>query len=143
MPRRKKKFGASKKVASATKETKETKEESLFAKVYADETNTSDLVVVFEKVLCVRVLVFERISLCQCRSTYCVAEQESVDHRSSVLCLRIPFQLYFQREYLLSTLFPDRISPLTHSLSPRENIKTLSLSNSRSERVSYLESVYG
>ena len=50
MPRRKKKFGASKKVASATKETKESKEESLFAKVYADETNTSDLVVVFEKV---------------------------------------------------------------------------------------------
>ena len=48
MPRRKKKFGSKKK--NVAEETKETKEESLFAKVYADETNTSDLVAVFEKV---------------------------------------------------------------------------------------------
>ena len=120
MPRRKKKFGASKKVASATKETKESKEESLFAKVYADETNTSDLVVVFEKVLSVRVLVFERISLCQCRSTYCVAEQERArECRPSIECIMF--------ENIVSTLFPERISPF-NSIS-RQNISFNSLTN--------------
>ena len=50
MPRRnKKKFGSSKKVSAVKNETKESKEESRLARVMSDETQTSELVAVFEK----------------------------------------------------------------------------------------------